>query len=59
MSVTCAGGWFSPGTPVSSTNKTDNHDIAALLLKVAINTIIPPPPLSRQDDKLKYQFDEI
>jgi hypothetical protein len=24
------GQWFSPGTPVSSTNKTDHHDIAEL-----------------------------
>jgi hypothetical protein len=31
--------WFSPGTPVSSTNKTDHHDIAEILLKVALNTI--------------------
>ena len=31
--------WFSPGTPVSSTNKTDRHDIAEILLKVALNTI--------------------
>ena len=23
-----AGRWFSPDTPVSSTNKTDRHDIA-------------------------------
>ena len=29
-----------PGTPVSSTNKTDHHDIADILLKVALNTII-------------------
>jgi len=28
--------WFSP---VSSTNKTDLHDIAKILLKVALNTI--------------------
>ena len=34
-----AGGWFSPGTPVSATNKTDRHDITELLLKVALNTI--------------------
>jgi hypothetical protein len=27
------GRWFSPGTPVSSTNKTDYNDIAAILLK--------------------------
>ena len=31
--------WFSPGTPVSSTNKTDHHDITEILLKVALNTI--------------------
>jgi hypothetical protein len=35
--VTCQ--WFSPGTPVSSTNKTDHHDITEILLKVALNTI--------------------
>ena len=34
-----AGWWFSPGTPVSSTNKTDCHNIAEILLKVALNTI--------------------
>ena len=33
------GQWFSPGPPVSSTNKTDHHDITAVLLKVALNTI--------------------
>jgi hypothetical protein len=33
------GQWFSPGTPVSSTNKTDHHDIAKILLKVALSTI--------------------
>ena len=33
------GRWFSPGTPVSSTNKTDHHDIAEILLNVALNTI--------------------
>jgi hypothetical protein len=36
------GRWFSPGTPVSSTNKIDSHDIAEILLKVAISTITPP-----------------
>jgi hypothetical protein len=31
------GQWFSPGTPVSSTNKTDRYDITEiLLLKVAL-----------------------
>ena len=33
-----AGRWFSPGTPVSSTNKTDHNDINEILLKVALNT---------------------
>jgi hypothetical protein len=31
--------WFSLGIPVSSTNKTDCHDIAEILLKVVLNTI--------------------
>jgi hypothetical protein len=29
---------FSPGTPVSSTTKTDRPDIAEILLKVALTT---------------------
>jgi hypothetical protein len=33
------GRWFSPGTPVSSTNKTDRHDITEILLKVAQSII--------------------
>jgi len=33
------GRWFSPGPPVSSTNKTDRYDIAEILLKVALDTI--------------------
>jgi hypothetical protein len=32
------GRWFSPGTPTSSTTKTGRHDIAEILLKVALNT---------------------
>ena len=32
-------GCFSPATPVSSTNKTDRHDITEILLKVSLNTI--------------------
>jgi hypothetical protein len=32
------GRWFSPGTPASSTTKTGRHDIAEILLKVALNT---------------------
>jgi hypothetical protein len=34
-----AGRWFFPGPPVSSTNKTDRHDITEILLKVALNII--------------------
>jgi predicted AAA+ superfamily ATPase len=30
--------WFSPGTPASSTTKTGRHDIAEILLKVALST---------------------
>ena len=33
------GQWFSTGLPVSSTNKTDRHDITEIVLKVALNTI--------------------
>ena len=33
------GRWFSPGTPDSSTNKTDRHNITEILLNVALNTI--------------------
>jgi hypothetical protein len=33
------GRWFSPGTLASSTTKTGRHDIAEILLKVALNTI--------------------
>jgi hypothetical protein len=33
------GWWFSPDPLVSSTNKTDCHDITEILLKVALSTI--------------------
>ena len=36
-----ASRWFSPGTPVSSTNKTDHHDITDILLKVALKHYKP------------------
>jgi len=35
---------FSPDNPVSSTNKTDHHDITEILLNVALNTITSLPP---------------
>jgi hypothetical protein len=31
--------WFSPGTLLCSTTKTDRHDIAEILLKVALKTL--------------------
>jgi hypothetical protein len=34
-------GWFYAGTPVSSTNTIIRHDLAEILLKVALNTIPP------------------
>ena len=34
-----AGRWFSTDPPFSYNNKTDRHDIAEMLLKVALNTI--------------------
>jgi hypothetical protein len=33
------GRWFTPGTPASSTTKTGRHDIAEILLELALNTI--------------------
>ena len=43
------GRWFSTGPPVSSTNKTDRHDIAEILLKVALSTI-------KQLNKFKHVY---
>ena len=33
--------WFSSGTSISSTNKTDHHDIIEILLNISSNTITP------------------
>jgi hypothetical protein len=40
------GWWFSPDTPASSTIKTGHHDIAEILLKVALSTINQSNPSS-------------
>jgi hypothetical protein len=40
------GRWFSPGTLASSTTKTGLHDIAEILLKVALNSKIEIPYLT-------------
>ena len=45
-----AGQWFSPGIPVSSTNKTACHYINEILLKVVLNAINQP--------KLTILFDQ-
>ena len=37
-------GGFLPSTPVSSTNKTDRHDITEILLKMALTTINQTKP---------------
>ena len=34
------------GTPVSSTNKTDRHDITVILLKVVLSIMTPNPSFS-------------
>jgi hypothetical protein len=44
-----AGRWFPPGPLVSSTNKTDYHDITEILLKMALNTI-------KQNQSMSYQY---
>jgi hypothetical protein len=36
MQLLADGRWFSPGTPASLTTKTGRHDIAEILLKVAL-----------------------
>jgi hypothetical protein len=36
------GRWFSPVIPASTTTKADRHDIAEILLKVALNKINQP-----------------
>ena len=46
-----AGLWFSRGTPVSSANRTDRHDITEILLKVASNTLTQPKNFSMTDFK--------
>ena len=47
------GGVF-PDTPVSATNKTDSHDIAELLLKVALSAITPITLLLLLQVALRY-----
>jgi hypothetical protein len=50
------GRWFSPDTPVSSTNETDCHDMNEILLKVALNTIIPTKNPRCFETKWKFPY---
>jgi hypothetical protein len=43
------GWWFSPGTPASPTTKTGCHEIAEILLKVALN-------IKNQNKKISNQI---
>jgi hypothetical protein len=52
------GRWVSPGTLVSSTNKTDRHDITEISLKVASNTItITLLPITQSERPLSFHSD--
>jgi hypothetical protein len=37
MEMNCTNQWFSLGTLISSTNKTDSHDITEIFLTVVLN----------------------
>jgi len=51
------GQWFFPGTPASSTPNTGRHDIAEILLKVALNTkIISNVKIINFKNFFKYQI---
>ena len=45
------GRWFSPGIPAYSTAKTGRHDIADILLKVALKQ-----PKTKPNARLKTSF---
>jgi hypothetical protein len=47
---------FSPRTAVSSTNKTDGHDIAETLLKMVLSTIKPTNQLINDRDTIYVLF---
>jgi len=51
------GWWFSPGPPVSSTNKTESQDITEILLKVALNSI-KETNNSNSDEILQYHIQQ-
>ena len=68
--MTAIGQWFSPGTPVSFTNKTNRHDISEILFESGIKPHDPNPkpncegcllpfnmiPISFQDDPGPFSY---
>ena len=58
-----AGRSFFPSTPVSSTIKTDRHDLTEILLKMVLNTIKQTTKLQPIQalyvDKTFWPFQEI
>ena len=46
--------FFFPGTPVSSTNKTDHYGLTEILLKVTLNTINQTNLLLRQLNQIIF-----
>ena len=53
------GQWFSPGTPISSTNKTDCHVITEILLKGVLNTITLTSHISTRRIKSPASYVEL
>ena len=44
-----SGRWFSPGTPVSPTNRIDHHDITEIIVESGVNTItLAPIPCKKE-----------
>ena len=54
-----AGQWFSLVTPVSSTNKTDHHDLTEILFKVALNNIKPNQSIRIEEVSFSIQVFEL
>ena len=50
----CQRRWFSTGSLVSSTSKADCHDIAEILLKVALNTINQTKPNLNSEENFSH-----
>jgi hypothetical protein len=51
--------WFSPGTPASSTTKTGHHDIAEILLKVALINQKSKSIIQQIEDVLERMYNKV